>query len=95
MEREITFWSVTDEEILTHIDMDEAIESYLDGLYLNEGDKWPEKIGVTAYTKMIMSRSDMPGAEDVVADALMNLDEQYGNPEDAMDVTPKMKDFFC
>jgi len=78
LERKIDFWGLEDDENLTHTEMDDAIESILDGT----GDikDLPETIEVCGFVYL-----DLPSVESlasrVLGDFIEGLDENYSNPD--------------
>ncbi len=87
MTRTIEYWDSDDEERLIHTDIDEAIESILDGT-----DKLPEKLEICGFARM-----ELPGVEflatDVLDRLLEGLDEDHGDPDGSYTSgTDKMKE---
>ena len=77
MDRTIVFWGLEDDERLTHSEMDDAVESMLDGM--DDIKALPETIEICGYAYM------EPGvkkeAENILERLLEGLDEEYGNPD--------------
>lgn len=79
---EIIFWDACERERLTHSDIDEAIEEYLDQIASSE---WPEIVTVKGYVRLAPSIEEYEGTR--VESFLESLDEEYGDP-DAYHATP-------
>lgn len=90
------FWDCRDAEELTHDNIDDAVEDFVESwcepdIKLQQLlDHLPEEITVTGYEH---DEVDMDAkAEWVLTELLENLDEDYSNPNASTDVTPKMKE---
>ena len=89
-DRKIEFWGDKDDGNLTHTEMDDAIESALDGV--DVVNALPETIEVCGFAHM-----ELPSAESlarhVLEDFLEKLDDEYGNPDgDYTEKTDGMKE---
>lgn len=84
MSYDIEFWSATDDEILSHETVDEAVESFLE-----DCDQFPETIEIRGYARMQPSPDVLRPLEDL----LEYLDEEYGDPDGPpTEATAKMKE---
>ena len=77
MDRKIEFWGDKEDEHLTHTEMDEAIESALDGMA--DINALPETIEICGYARMKPSMK--VEAEIAVERLIESLDEDYGDPD--------------
>jgi len=77
MDRTIVFWGKEDDEHLTYSEMDDAIESMLDGM--DDIKDLPKTIDVCGYAYM----KPNPGStsEHVLEHLLEHLDEEYSDPD--------------
>ena len=84
MSAKIVYWSVTEDERLTHTDRDDAILLYLDTYDVAH---LPATITVTGYARMNVSvRADL-----ALERVLEVMDEEYGDPDgDGNEPTPAM-----
>jgi len=80
-ERKIEVWGKEDDEQLTHTEMDDAIESELEGME----DPLPETIDVCGFARSMPNAKRLAG--DVLERLLENLDAEYGNPDGYMEYT--------
>ena len=85
MSEAFLFTCERDAETLEHSDPDDAVESYLDQC----GDPLPEKVTVYGYARLVMEPGE-PDPGRVLERVLEELDEEYGDPDDATDATPAM-----
>ena len=86
---EIDFWGCEDDEVLTHTEMDVAIEEELDAR--NGIDGLPRTLEICGFV-----RADKPTAESLLDNGLEYLleylDDNYGNPEEYTVPTDTMKE---
>lgn len=76
MDKKIEFWGLEDDEQLIHTEMDDAIESILDGV--DAVDALPKTIEVCGF---IHSEPNAKSeAAKILAQLLENLDKDYGDP---------------
>lgn len=77
-------WEESDE--LRWSDPDEAVESKLDEM---DREQWPEEVTVYAWKRMEVER--LPRLIDFALQAILDdLDEDYGDPEEATEPTEAM-----
>ena len=81
------YWSIEDEEQLSHSDPHDAIEEYLDQIEIS---MLTEEHTVTVYEFKPMEVD--PKFLHPLDVLLEHLDEEYGNPEDYSEPTAKMKE---
>ncbi len=78
MDRKIVLWGAEDQEQLTHTEMDDAIESALDGM--DDINNLPETLVVCGFARM-----ELPSAEHLATHALERileeLDEEHCDPD--------------
>ena len=87
MDRKIEFWGKEDDERLTYTEMDDAIESIIDGT--DDIEDLPETIEVCGFARIEPSMKN--GAEVALERLLENLDEEYSDPDGSYtDPTDKM-----
>jgi hypothetical protein len=91
-EVKIEMWDCSeDAEELSHIDQHDAIESYLDeALYNLPIAEWPETITAYGFARMQVSYPNLP--DHALEAVVERLDEEYGSPNEATTITPKMKE---
>jgi len=77
MDRKIVFWGDKDDEHLTFAEMDDAIESILDGM--DDINALPETIDVCGFARMEPNAKSE--AVRVLERTLSDLDQEYGNPD--------------
>ena len=82
---EIDYWDCREyAEQLSHGDIEEAVENYLDGLYQKD---WPETLTVFGHVRMKPLDEEFSDLERL----LETLDEEYGDPDgDGPEQTPAM-----
>lgn len=89
MGKEIIFWGQVEDERLTYREMDDAIESILDGVDCI--DDLPETIEVCGFARLKLPKIESE-ATHVLGHILEGLDEEHGNPEGSYtEVTNRMK----
>ena len=81
----IDYWDLEDIEQLNYDDKDEAIEAILD-----EYPTDPDTITLCGYRRMKITHPDYI-ADDVLERLIDRLDEEYGRPDEASEITKKMK----
>lgn len=87
MNDKIEFWDCCEEvEILTWTERDEAIEMHLDD---RPRDEWPETLTVYGFARE--TPNWQRHAKRVLENLIEDLDEPYGNPEEATAITPAME----
>jgi len=89
MERKIVLWGKADDERLTHTEMDDAIESMLDGM--DDDIDLPETIEVCgfAHTEPNIKKE----AAGILERFIEGLDENYGDPDGSYtETTDRMKE---
>ncbi len=87
-EREPKFWSCTDPEMLTHTEIEEAIDEFLEDQ--DEGAELPHILEVKGYATQIPNAETI--AERVLENLLENyLDDEYGDPDEYTKATDIMK----
>ena len=77
MDIKIEFWGKVDDERLTYTEMDDAIESIIDGT--DDIEDLPETIEVCGFARIEPSMKN--GAEVALERLLENLDEEYSDPD--------------
>ena len=88
-EKDIIYWDCEESEILTHTDIDEAVEYFLENIEIKD---WPEITEVSGYAKLKISESEKARyAERILENLLEDLDEEYGG-EDYTEPSDKMKE---
>lgn len=84
------FYTCVEVDELEYTDLDEAVEGHLD--YLEPVEDWPEELAVLAYRRVVVSAGEQElFAELALEEAIERLDEEFGNPDSATDVTDGMK----
>jgi hypothetical protein len=84
MDREPIYWGHPDEEHLTCVDPDEAIEEIIDGYY-GEGEATEDvlrdlgEVSVTGFAHAELNRESV--AEMMLEDTLERIGETYGDPD--------------
>lgn len=89
--REPTLWAIGDPETLTHTDMHEAIEEWVENeLWESNIYAIPDTVTVTGYARMEISTHLLNPLEHV----LEYLDEEFGSPFDSnwTEPTERMKE---
>lgn len=87
-ELKIEMWGGEDDEMLVHENIDDFIESLLDG---DPDEDFPASITVCGYKRRTMDSNDLR-ADQILEDILENLDQEYGDPDgDQTDPTADME----
>jgi hypothetical protein len=91
MNEKIEFWDCSeDAELLGHESQDAAIEAYLDeALYNTPIKEWPKTVSVFGFAREKPKFNLLPAR--TLERVLEDLDEDYGNPEEATAETEGMK----
>lgn len=85
----MTFYDCRESEILTHNNIDDAVEEFLDA---TEATLWPRSLTVVAYHQRTVSDSYTKSLADWAMEHMLDLlDEEFGG-EEYTDPTPTMKD---
>jgi hypothetical protein len=88
-EPSIDYYTCADPDELTHDDPDEAVEEYLDGFY---GMELPETVEVKRYCRRVIGERQVRAEAEYALGGLMErLDEEYGSPDNATDITAEMR----
>ncbi len=90
-ENEAELWDCSeDTELLIHYEQHGAIEAYLDeALYNLPIKEWPEKITVYGFARKKLKLDRLSAR--ILERLLEDIDEDYGNPEEATTETEAMK----
>lgn len=84
MVRTIKFWGSEDDERLMHTEMDDAVESILEGME-EDVNNLPETIEVFGFASRKPNVKQW--AEDVLHKLIESLDEEFGDPDDGYTAT--------
>ena len=77
MSKEIKFWGSKSVEYLTHTEMDDAIESMLDGI--GDINVLPKTIEICSYARMELPKAESL-ASSVLESLIEDLDNEHGDP---------------